>query len=580
MVRGVPVIKPAALCESACVGSDMTHASVLILLCAAFIIPASVAHAQSAPPSVPPRIVDPGLIEQQNRRNQIEIEQRSAPELSGPPVVAPKANPAVVAAPGGPTFLLKQVVFDASTFLTRHELEALAAPLIGRRIDIATVQRLVKSINDIYAARQIATAAAYLPPQDLKAGTLRIGIVEGRLGRVVVKGNAALSVDFLKDRISVEPGQVVDTGALADDVARFNKTGVAQIQAFLQPGAQFGLTDIGLGVVEPPTNALQLFVDNQGVSSVGRLEGGMLFQRYAPLGLDDKLTVYAVKSEGDISGNVGYNLPFDTLGGRVGASFTRGHIHIVNGPFVPLDIDGDSTSSALNLSHPVFVDQEWLLLGLASLSYGKSTSQQSKVSITNNDTLKGTAGFTLGYAGQAFTASATPTFSRAHTEFQVTNARTDFTLYGGTYSASYRLPAEFLATLGGAFQVANRALIPGDSLFQVGGPTTVRGYPTDALAGPTGYYGNLELHHGLDGVGETIGAPPWFRTIDAFAFYDRGAVYNPSPKAVTLNSMGVGLSDALTKSVLAEISAGFPINDAVPRQPGYALYFRLTAKFE
>jgi hemolysin activation/secretion protein len=30
--------------------------------------------------------------------------------------------------------------------------------------------------------------------------------------------------------------------------------------------------------------------------------------------------------------------------------------------------------------------------------------------------------------------------------------------------------------------------LPGDQLFQLGGPTTVRGYPTDAVAGPDGYY--------------------------------------------------------------------------------------------
>ena len=128
--------------------------------------------------------------------------------------------------------------------------------------------------------------------------------------------------------------------------------------------------------------------------------------------------------------------------------------------------------------------------------------------------------------------------------------------------------------------MSSRDLLPGDSLFQVGGPTTVRGYPTDALAGPTGYYGNLEIHHGLAPVGAWLNAGPYLDTVDAYAFYDRGAVYNPRPKAVTLNSLGVGLSDAVTKNLLAEVSAGFPINDAIPRASNYEFYFRITAKLE
>ena len=550
------------------------------LAAASLLAAAAPARAQALPPQVAPQI-DPGLINRQNQRNESQIlEQTRTPDL-GPAVLSGPSQPGTLAAPGGPTFLLKKVAFDPSTFLTRQELDAIAAPYLGRRVDINTVQRIVKAVNDVYAERKIATAAAYLPPQDLKSGTLRIGIVEGKLGKVDVKNNSALSADYLRGRIGGTPGEVVDPNVLADRVAGFNKTGVAQVQAFLQPGAQFGLTDIQLGVLEPPTNALQLFVDNQGVRSVGRTEGGFLFQRYAPLGFDDKFLAYLVRSGGDIAGNFGYNMPVGDSGARVGATVSRGHITIINGPFAPLEVEGDSTTTAFNASQPVFVDQRWLLLALGSVSYTRSTSTQSKVPITDNDTLKGTAGLTLGYTGDTFAASVSPSFSRAQTQFNAVQRGQDFDLASGTYAASYRLPESFVATLGGAFQVASRDLLPGDSLFQIGGPTTVRGYPTDALAGPTGYFGNLELHRNLAPVGAWLDIGPSLDTVDAYAFYDRGGIYSSAaPRAVTLNSLGVGLSDAVTKNLLAEVSAGFPINDAIPRQSNYEFYFRITAKLD
>ena len=523
------------------------------------------------PPGVAAQI-DPGLINRQNRQNQLQLEQQTEQLNTGPAVVSPNAGPAQIAAPGGPTVLLRSVTFDQSKFLTQDELNALAAPLIGQRVDISQIQRLVKAVNDLYNERNIVTSSAILPPQDLKAGNLHVQLIEGRLGKIETKGGVKLSPDFVLSRVTGTPGEVVDVPALTDQVARFNKTSVAQLQAFLQPGSQFGLTDIQLAITEPPVNALNFFVDNQGVDSVGRLEGGFLFQKYAPLGIDDKLTVYFVKSEGNVSGNVAYNIPFDLTGGRVGVSFSRGAIQVVNGPYEPLHITGDSTIASLNASQPLFVNQDWLFLLNGAFSFFNSASDQADViHITNNDTYKGTIGFTVGYTSPDFAASLSPTYSRAHTDFNILGTSQEFSLANGVYSALARLPYDFTLTLGGAFQVSSAALLPGDQLFQIGGPTTVRGYPTDAVAGATGYYGNLELHHPL---------PMILAGLDVFAFYDKGAVYNPAPKVINLNSAGVGLSYDINKVALAEVSAGFPITQALDKQPDYEIYFRLTAKFQ
>jgi hemolysin activation/secretion protein len=65
-----------------------------------------------------------------------------------------------------------------------------------------------------------------------------------------------------------DPGRISNVPKLENQVAWYNKGRLAQIQASLQPGVSFGLTNIDLSVLEPPTNLLQLFVDNQGVYSV------------------------------------------------------------------------------------------------------------------------------------------------------------------------------------------------------------------------------------------------------------------------------------------------------------------------
>jgi hemolysin activation/secretion protein len=548
-------------------GAGAARSAAFLAFVASAALFSSIASGQTPPPAS----VNPGAISNQNQQNREQLEQQNAlPQ--GPAVLAPPAYQSPVGAPGGPTFVLRGVTVDSSQFLSRQEIDAITRKYVGTRVDISGVQRMVKEINDLYAARGIVTAAAYLPPQKLKDGIVTVKIVEGRLGRIKVTGANQLSSDFVLSHVEQRVGEVVDVPAMTRELAFFNKTGVARIQALMQPGAQFGLTDIELSVVEPPRNLIQVFGDNMGVSSVGRLEAGTLLQHYGMLGLDDKLTLYAVKSQGNIDGNVSYNLAVDPWGGRLGLSFTRGAIHVVSGPYTPLNIDGTSETFALNGSQPILGNAEWMLLVNGSLSRMYSFSDESQIRVTGDQTDLETGGVTLAYTGPTISASVSPTGAAAQSYSDVTGKRENFALQSGTYSSLVQLPFGFNASLGGAWQASSKELLPGDQLFQVGGPTTVRGYPTDAVAGPDGYYANLELHHAAPGPLDTA--------LDAYVFYDRGSVYNHFPAVQTLNAIGAGLSWTIGKYATAEVSAGIPLNTVVQPQAPYEVYFRLTAKIE
>ena len=181
-----------------------------------------------------------------------------------------------------------------------------------------------------------------------------------------------------------------------------------------------------------------------------------------------------------------------------------------------------------------------------------STRSQIDIPITGDYASLETGGLTLGYTGSSVSASLSPAAMAGavapaaspgpHRGFHA--AERDVQLAGAA------LPAGFNATLGGAWQLSNRLLLPGDQLFQVGGPTTVRGYPSSAVAGLDGYYANLELHRAT---------PILDTSLDVYAFYDRGAVYNTFPTVQILSSAGAGLAWTLNKYLVAVVSAGsFP----------------------
>jgi hemolysin activation/secretion protein len=131
------------------------------------------------------------------------------------------------------------------------------------------------------------------------------------------------------------------------------------------------------------------------------------------------------------------------------------------------------------------------------------------------------------------------------------------------------LPYDFVATTFNVGQWADQKLIAGDQLLQIGGPTTVRGYPTSGVAGYAGYYGNVELHHNINAL---------VSGLDAFGFVDYGAVYSTFPASVYLTSVGGGLSYNPGKYWVADVSAGTPLTGAIADHPNYFVYFRLTAK--
>ena len=542
-------------------------------LVTAFALACSAGAAQAATAPVSPAL-NPGLINKQGQRNLNRLEQGNGLPTP-PPVVKSPAKPASAPAAKGPSFLLRGVRVDVTPFLSRSEIDAITSRYVGRTANFGTLQRIVDQLNQLLTSKREVTASAYLPPQTIRKGVVHVAILQGRLGALDVTGNRALSASFVRSYVHVQPHQIVDLPQVATDLARFNDTGLARIQAIVRPGSQFGLTDIRLAVTEPPRNLLQVFADNQGVSAVGRDEVGVLYQRYAPAGIDDRLTLYALKSQGDEMGSLAYDLPIDTTGGRAGFSLTSGNIRDVSGIYQSLGVSGWSNSVAANVAQPLYVGQNWIWLGTGSLAYEVSKSFELDTMVVSDAAKVETVGLKLGYSAPRLSAGGTLNTSFVQSHSQVSEQNTDFALFGGTFYLRDQLPRRFVGVVSGAWQVSTQQFIPGGQLFQVGGPTTVRGYSSNALAGPSGYYANFELHHPLriPAYGRFAGAH-----LDGFVFLDQGGVFNHYPHYQDLRSVGGGFSWGVSKGVVANLSIGFPIQSTLYGQPGSEVYFSLVAR--
>jgi hemolysin activation/secretion protein len=514
----------------------------------------------------PPGQVNPGAIESESRRQQERLEQQTQPQKQqGPAVISAKRQQSPLLRPGGPKFLLKAVKFTESKFLSSEELDAITSKYIGKQIDFSELQALVAAVIDLYHQKGIVTGIATLPPQKVEGGTVTIQLTEGRRGRVSIDGNIQTSTQYILDRVRLPPeGEVLDVPQLTSDVTWFNRTNDAQIRILLQPGSSFGLTDVQLAVKEPAINSLQVFADNQGVKSTGANQIGSYYRHHGLLGVDDVFTFYGTKSEGNINGNVAFNVPVNAFGGRLGVSYTQGAIRIVNGPFETLDVKGGAKSGAVNFSQPLWADQEWLLLANFSGMRSASQSVISDITTVDDMTWKRTSGFSLSNYGSFYTATASFAANAVDSHSRVTQLDRAFYTYTGMVSGLAKLPAAISISILGNGQYSRERLLPGDQLFQIGGPTTVRGFPTNTVAGDSGYYTNLELHRDWSDL---------VKGLDTYLFHDFGEVFSTSPRVTTLRSIGAGLSWNMVPSLTLEASFGVPCTEVVVDQPkiqGYA----------
>ena len=512
--------------------------------------------------------INPGVIQNDVDRQRRQLERQSAPpKLTGPAVIGGEREKSQLLKPGGPKFRLRKVEFDASKFITPAELDEIAKKYVGKNVDIAALLQLVADINAIYTERGIVTGIATLPDQDAKGGVVKIKLTEGRLQKTTIEGNKQTRTDYILQRVKEPEGEVLDVPKLNRDVIWFNRTNDVQIKALLQPGTSFGLTDLQFAVIEPPVDTLQLFTDNQGAENTGRWEGGAFYKRHGLFGVDDRLTFYGVRADGNLNGNAAYSIPVNPWGGRVGVSYTEGKIKIIQGPFVALDVTGRSSQAAVNFSQPVWVTQNWLILLNAAETEGKTVSRFATVSVTDDHYDKATAGLSVTNSGNTYSITVSPAVNYiTWHDYVLGNNRAFNTYTGSLIATSAAGPQNFSANVLASWQYTQEKLLPGDQIFSIGGPTTVRGYPSNSASGDSGYYFNAELHYNWSS---------WLKGFDTYIFTDWGAVYSTFPGVTELASVGVGFSWTYASFMTFEANYATPLKMAVSTQNHYEAYGRV-----
>jgi len=433
---------------------------------------------------------DVGTIQQQME----QLRQRApGAEPAKPPAAPSTAERAEAAdsADTGPKLMVGTFDFSGNTLVTKDALQAAVASYTGRTISFTALQRAADAVAAAYR-RAGWIVQAYVPPQEVAEGRVKITIVEARFGGVELEGvpPARIGADVLKARILARQpvgqplqAQVLDRALLiADDLPGVRVSGT------LTMGELEGQTRLLLQTADKPLLSGLVLADNTGSRQTGAHRLLASVQVASPLKQGDLLGLTALKSKGLQYAYANYSLPVGADGWRAGVAVSDMHY---SASAADNRTEGSSRTFGADASYPLLRSlNRNLNLSLNVERKSLQTDLQPDGSKVNKLGV-GLAFSQVNASGAGYTRAALGIVRGTVAGNPDAAAR----FHKLTYSVSRQqqlLPRLSLqAQLTG--QASSQRLDSSEKFF-LGGASGVRAYPISEGGGVRGQLLNLELH--------------------------------------------------------------------------------------
>lgn len=481
-----------------------------------------------------------------------------------------------------------------SEILTKEEINKLVQPIVGKNVFIEDIQKVIDSINNLYAEKGFVTARAFLPEQTVENGNIYIALTESKIGSITVEQNKWTKDGYITSRLPQKEGELFDIVELEKDVLDFNRynEGV-KLTANLKAGEKPGTTDIELVADENFPFHIMGIMDNAGRYNTGSIRGGAMIYADSLFGHRDRMSLGSYFSRGAQSPFFDYNFPVNKHDGRVGFMFSSTFADVKYGPLVPLKIGSNAYQYSLYYTQPLVRKPGFELKAYGGLNY-KRARTFSNIGIlddwlgsTDNITsaevalmLRKDTKYGIWYLNQD-----------AYYSFPIFNSDRDNNYF--KYSGSIVRLHDFSHGIIGQLR-SNYQIVPGDKRIpyldqmQTGGLATVRGYSEGMMIGKNGYFISGELMFPI--LPRQITSPRTGEKIPFIGKYVKGAVFADTagifPTASEdiyggsyfAASVGMGLRVQLPGDLSARLYWGYPLisNHWEPDRKMGRFHFELT----
>lgn len=416
---------------------------------------------------------------------------------------------------------VRQIEFTGNTVIDTPTLQALLKPALSNTLDLAGLNALARQVAAQYHLRGYPFASAFLPPQKIGDGVLRIEVVEGRYGKVYSSGQ------FLPEQgdpflAALKPGDVIEAKRLERTMLILDDLPNIDVAPFVRPGSEYGTGNLEAVITRLAQYGGEVGVDNVGNRFTGQNRLRLGLNGYSLLRFGDEVRVKLLSSQGGaVLGSADYEAPLNGYGlrGQIGVAHTA---YQLGREYAYLDANGTADIYSTRIGYPLVRSQarnlNVSLGGLYKRLHDRvefsGTSQRKKsaslpltASFDARDPLMG-GGVTFG---NAVYTSGRLWLDAAQRQSDADTARTHGSFHKLTLDLAriQTLPANFSMYVRMAGQYTDQNLDSSEK-FSIGGFSGVRAYPSGQGVGDTGWLLQAELRQK---VGE----------LTAFALFDAGA---------------------------------------------------------
>jgi hemolysin activation/secretion protein len=506
------------------------------------MLPAVIAHAQS---------VTPG---------QVADTLRKPPELSAPAQPQTQVQSAPAASPGDASADDRRIVvqsfnFDGNVLFSDRHLQQQLADLVGKPVSMLDLYEAADRIAALYAQQGYTLASVNLPPQKVSDGAILLQVSEGRVARVEIANARRYQADHVYRYLGgFRSGQIYRADSLQDGLRRLSTLPGLSVKATVRPSAEAGSTDVVLTMDETFLQG-SVSLDNHGRESVGELRLTASAVLNNPLRIEDQLQIVGLVSEDELTryGAFTYSRPVNFRGTRLRMGYGHAEFEVDNSV-----LGGRSRSGEVMIEHPFVHNARERLL--VSTGVVRTLSNADFSGLIFNQTSITLMRLGLGYTRTHDSTAITQITTSLSSNFDSLSIE-DFTgdEVEGNQRLKWDLDVQHLLPLTTTLQLYLRAAgawspdpLVDTEKFSLGGPASVRGFPSAEARGDYGYFGNVTLQH-LSAFS--------LASLRSRIFVDAGEVFSvDAPDAGSLASVGFGF-DLISNPLSLRLDWAYPLGN-------------------
>ncbi|NEQ84667.1 MAG: ShlB/FhaC/HecB family hemolysin secretion/activation protein, partial [Moorea sp. SIO2I5] len=401
---------------------------------------------------------------------------------------------------------IKRFNIIGSTVFSQEKLAEITEPFLDQPISFPTLFKIRSEITKLYDDEGYVNSGAYIPPQQLEDGIVRIEIIEGELEDIIVKGLSRLNSNYIKSRLAIATKKPLNVRRLLEalQILRLDPL-IANISAELSAGVEPGESLLEVTVTEADTFSTQITLDNGRSPSVGSFRRRPQIREGNLLGLGDALEFNYTNTDGSDTFDVSYTLPINPRNGTLRLAYGTTSSEVIEPPFDDIDIDSESRFYEITLRQPVFqTPTEEVAIGIIGSRQESETSiLDTPFPLSAGADDEGRTRINAIRLFQEWTKRSEQQVLAARSQLSIGISSGDTTLSRGGPDSNFfawrgqgqwvrLLAPNTILLIRGDVQLADRSLVPLEQIG-IGGLESVRGYRQDLILSDNGAFISAEL---------------------------------------------------------------------------------------